>query len=177
MVHPNQRPYPSQLLPLERLPGAVESKTRHQYLLALRQGRDARAGIHLDAEQIFLCLAGRFGDDDLAHMQTDAIGDLMPCSLGQATQLMLEEERKLYGVRRSREDEEERIAGGADFFTSIELAKDFADQGVMPFQQLNRAAVPQFLFKFCGSDDVREQETYQAGTMLFLKSFDAPPMT
>ncbi|MBI3418086.1 MAG: hypothetical protein HY043_22580 [Verrucomicrobia bacterium] len=91
-------------------------------------------------------------------MNADAIKERSARRLRERAQAGVQQQRKSHRVRRIAEDEEKRIAGGADFLAVAERAQNFPHERVMPLNQRQPFTIAQVLLELRRTHQVREHE-------------------
>lgn len=173
MVQPGKRSEAFEFLSFQHLPRIVESKPGHQDLIAVSERHDPRAGIDLNAEQVLGSARSLvFLNENLAHVNADAIEDRRGGSLGQTPQPGLQQQTELHRIGRLGEDDEKGVARCLDLLRFVELAEKFPGNGMMLLDQEQPLLVSKALLEFGRADNVREQQSGQPGAMAASKFLD-----
>jgi hypothetical protein len=99
-----------------------------------------------------------FLDHHLSHMQAHSVLHRVRLPPIEFLQIGLQLQGEPDGVGRSREENQERIAGRGNFLGPGELPQDPAQQLMVLPDQFDGGTIPEPLFERGGADDVREEQ-------------------
>src|SRR3989442_971243 len=113
-------------------------------------------------------------DQHFTHVNPDPIADRMTF-WGKSSELRLNPECELDRIRRFAEDDEKRASRRFDLLAFGKTSQDLADNSMVPLNEVNRFVIPENLLELGRANNICEEESDQANTMLAPELFHANP--